>query len=59
MSQETERMSQFVHQVLSQRHDQGETLIADGGGFVGHLADHLDREELLQLFNLFFAPPMD
>lgn len=59
MRQETDRMSGFVHELLSRRCHQGEMLMADGGVFSSNLAQYLDREELLQLFNLFFAPHID
>lgn len=56
MRQETNRMTEFVHDLLARRHHQEECLMNDGGTFASDLAKHLDREELLSLFSRFFTP---
>ncbi len=56
MLAETERMTRVVHDLHAGNVCSKENLMADGGVFCHNLAQHLDREELLHIFNLFFAP---
>jgi glycine cleavage system H lipoate-binding protein len=56
MRSENERMSQWVHSLHSRRQIQEESLAADGGGFTSGLAQSLNREELLGLWDQFFGP---
>jgi glycine cleavage system H lipoate-binding protein len=52
---EMDRLSDFVHSRLSRPNQTDEVLVADGGVAAPQLAQNLDRDELLQLFNLFFT----
>ena len=55
MRDEMNRLSIFVHEHLNHPGETGEILVADGGGAAPNLAQHLEREELLELFSLFFT----
>jgi glycine cleavage system H lipoate-binding protein len=55
MRSEVERISRFVHQRCAAADAAGEALMMDGGTVRPGLAQHLDREEILVLFNDFFA----
>jgi hypothetical protein len=55
MRDEADSMSMSIQELCSQRRHEGERLMADGGIFCSDVARHLDREELLCLFNRFFA----
>jgi len=52
---ERQRMTSFVHESLARRSETADVLMADGGVYAKDLAKHLERHELLQLFNLFFT----
>jgi glycine cleavage system H protein len=56
MKDETDRMTQFVHNDIQHSIIGDKILMADGGSFVDDLAKHLRREELLKLFHNFFSP---
>jgi ADP-ribose pyrophosphatase YjhB (NUDIX family)/glycine cleavage system H lipoate-binding protein len=55
MHAEVDNMSSLVHELHSGHGHEGQALMADGGVFCPNLAQHLEREELLHLFNCFFA----
>ncbi len=59
MRRDVTRVNEFVHEVASRPRNGEEVLAADGGSFAPNLAGQLEREELLRLFNLFFAPHID
>ncbi len=52
---ERDRMTTFVHNSLARCGESNEVLVADGGVYTKNLAKYLPRNELLQLFNLFFT----
>lgn len=56
MRRELNRMSEFVHEEFSRIDLHGQPLLADGGAFTGGLVRHLNRDEILHLFNEFFSP---
>jgi glycine cleavage system H protein len=51
---EAERLTSFAHEYASRPGPGGEQFIADGGVVTGGIAMHLDREDLINLFNDFF-----
>jgi hypothetical protein len=55
MAAEVERLSRFVHTILSRRGGHLGPTSADGGGVSDALAQHLERAELLEVFSLFFT----
>lgn len=56
MHDETQRLSEFVHERIFQTQPQERKFMMDGGRFDGGLVQHLNREETLHLFNDFFSP---
>ncbi len=56
MKQEMHRLSTFVHEQLTRLDLQGQPLMADGGAFSDSLMRHLNRNDVLHLFNEFFSP---
>lgn len=56
MKQEMHRLSTFVHEQLAHHELQGQPLMADGGAFCDGLMQHLNRDDILHLFNEFFSP---
>jgi glycine cleavage system H lipoate-binding protein len=60
MSTERERATRFAHEWLGRDPGNGSNasggprVLNDGGALAGALAQHLDRENLLRLFNAFF-----
>lgn len=56
MENERNRMSTLVHQLSSKPNVYGISVMADGGHFQSGLAQHLSREELLNVFNEYFSP---
>ncbi len=54
MRAETDRMSQWVHDLSEQQQSAGELVTTDGGGFCHGLARTLARDELHGLWNQFF-----
>jgi glycine cleavage system H lipoate-binding protein len=59
MKHEVERMSAFAHALTARSDVNGAVLMADGGGFCAGLAQHINRDELLQMSNEFFSPFAD
>jgi glycine cleavage system H protein len=60
MQAETRRMSGFARDVLGARAGGSDgAFAADGGAFAQHLAQQLDRDGLLDLYNRFFTPQRD
>ena len=55
MKRETERMTSFVHEILSQAGPEGHRSLNDGGTFVAPVVPHLAPEDRLLLFNTFFS----
>jgi glycine cleavage system H lipoate-binding protein len=55
MRTEVDRISRFVHERCAVAGVEGETVMMDGGSVRPGLAQHLEKDELLQLFNEFFA----
>lgn len=56
MSQEVQRLNEFVHGCAARTEMSLGALMNDGGAAVADLAGQLQREELLRLLNEFFAP---
>jgi hypothetical protein len=56
MTAEAERITQFVHECAAAPNGTGEALVADGGTFGPDLLQHLDRDQMLNLWNRFFSP---
>ncbi len=56
MRAESERLTWFVHERLARPDEDGLRLPADGGRAACGLAAHLDRDDLIDLYNEFFAP---
>lgn len=56
MRHESERITQLVHKLNAQPRGQEAILMADGGGAHPGCMQHMNREELLCLFNDFFSP---
>lgn len=56
MKKEMERMTSLAHIISSKPEMNGSVLMADGGIFQIGFAQQLTREELLTLYNNFFAP---
>lgn len=56
MREETQRLSEFVHERIAQAQPEHRKFMMDGGRFDGGLVQHLKREEILHLFNDFFSP---
>lgn len=59
MKHEVERMSAFAHERVAQADSNGAVLMADGGGFYSGIAQHISRDEILQMSNEFFSPFAD
>ncbi|OGG44022.1 MAG: hypothetical protein A3F84_27840 [Candidatus Handelsmanbacteria bacterium RIFCSPLOWO2_12_FULL_64_10] len=55
MKSETERMTRFVHEILSQAGPEGRRLLNDGGAFNPPIVPHLAPEDRMLLFNTFFS----
>lgn len=55
MLTESSRLALHVHDTLSRRGSEGARFMADGGAPSAGLAAHLERGELLDLFNQFFS----
>lgn len=55
MQSEVQRIDEFVRGVAGTA-TAGHALVADGGRFVSGLAGEMGREDVLRLFNEFFAP---
>ena len=53
---ETDRLAAFVHDRISRPGPSGLRVMADGGRVEAGLAGHLDRDDLVSLFNEFFSP---
>jgi hypothetical protein len=56
MQEEIRRLNEFLHRLFARRQPAGAEVLNDGGGFVPGVAQYLQRDEVLQLFNAFFAP---
>jgi hypothetical protein len=56
MRHESERVEGYVRERLSRADASGQVLMNDGGVFSGRVARHMEREDLLRLFNEFFPP---
>ena len=56
MRSEAERLNEFVHECASRPGPDGVSYVADGGRVGPGIASHLEREDLITLFNEFFAP---
>lgn len=56
MKKEVDRASEFVHERIAQSQPEDKRMVMDGGIFTGELIHHLNREEVLNLFNQFFSP---
>jgi hypothetical protein len=56
MSRETARLDAFVRDQLTPAGPDGSRVINDGGSVRAPLGPHLEPEELLRLFQAFFAP---
>lgn len=52
---EASRLTQFVHECASRPAADGTQYVADGGIAIEGVASHLDRGDLLNLFNEFFS----
>jgi glycine cleavage system H lipoate-binding protein len=55
MLTESSRLALHVHETLARRGSEGARFMADGGVPCANLAAHLERGELLDLFNQFFS----
>jgi len=55
MKSETERMTRFVHEILSQAGPQGQRMLNDGGTFNAPVVPHLAPEDRMLLFRAFFS----
>jgi len=55
MKGETDRMTRFVREVLSQAGPDGQRLLNDGGAFSPPIVPHLAPEDRMLLFNTFFS----
>lgn len=55
MKSETDRMTRFVHEILSQAGPAGQRLLNDGGTFNPPIVPHLAPEDRMLLFNTFFS----
>ena len=55
MRSETERMTSFVHEIVSQVGPDGQRLLNDGGTFSAPIVPHLAVEDRLLLINGFFT----
>jgi glycine cleavage system H lipoate-binding protein len=53
---ESDRLAGFVHERISRPEPDGTRIMADGGRVQPGLAQHVDREDLINLFNEFFPP---
>jgi glycine cleavage system H lipoate-binding protein len=53
---ENDRLTAFAHERIAQPDGNGFHLAADGGRADRGIASHLDRDELIALYNEFFAP---
>ena len=53
---EAERLTSFVHERVARAGEGGMRYAADGGRADFGLASHLDRDDLIALYNEFFAP---
>lgn len=56
MRAESDRLTAFVHEQVARPDEDGARLPADGGRPGRGLAAHLDRDDLIVLYNEFFAP---
>ncbi|HEX9655045.1 MAG TPA: hypothetical protein VGA99_15165 [bacterium] len=56
MHQESQHLSEFVHERVTHSMPNGERLVMDGGAFSCGVVQHLDRDEVLDLFSNFFSP---
>lgn len=56
MRRESERVERYARERLSRPSAREEILMNDGGVFSGRVARHMEREDLLRLFNEFFPP---
>ena len=56
MHHELARVNTLVHDLIARPQEHGVVLMADGGGIQTGFMKHLDRVEILQLFNEFFSP---
>lgn len=55
MKGETERMTRFVHETLSQPRSGGEMVLNDGGNFAVPVIPNLQPEDRMLLFSMFFS----
>ena len=56
MKLETERLTAFVHDEISQSGPEGERVMMDGGTFSNELMAHLNHDQIHTLYNEFFSP---
>jgi glycine cleavage system H lipoate-binding protein len=56
MTQEVQHLTEFVHDQIVPSHFGKEPVMMDGGAVHPDILDHLDKRELLNVFNEFFSP---
>jgi glycine cleavage system H lipoate-binding protein len=56
MKNEIQHLNEFVHSQIIPNHNNDHPTMMDGGVVHPEIIDHLNKQELLQLFNEFFPP---